>query len=1449
MGNNKKSSASNHLGGGGGDIDDSHSSNTDTNKFEPGIILSASAADGRSRRRGSKGGGGATKSVAMQLSKRDDDDDEQQQQQMSSSFQHHQSKPQHASAEIQNSDSPLLPRKRSQATKSPVPPDFHDASDDYDENEGEQNSGDDELISPLQSTATDTGGILARVEDGGNNTISIAVKNNMGGGNIQVDNDEHEVINARAREQQDDLNSSGDFGAASALALGGASTSFPISRRSTDNNPKKHMTPKRRRKQSNTEAGGQEQHHPQQHELQLHPKLSSTDFPPNNRRIDGRESISSNNDNINSVLFSPKPTSHRHKSQNYPPPTSSRRPRPPGPAPPSPMITSATTFSATGGEALSSPSSTPIQSQSFLLSPSSDVTSTTTTPFRFHSFPASLPRVNPRSSSDSATLREEDDDDDGFDRSGDYDNEYGGIDYDDDGEQHSQNPFLFNTTMPTTARKQPLTLHPRRNRRELMLTSSTTNPAAATTTDAMAPARPPPPSPASRRLFVPRTMDETKGAHNNNNNSSRAPTLMAAYAASFSPSSSSSSSSSFSSPERNDRVRMSKNGPASPATVMKKMEAKHTIKGLDDEDNELLDEDDESGSSTLSCEEDVSGKRLNFNSPIPPLGSGDDGDDQEELELQRHPPPRQTLETALHPHTPRGILLTATSANAEGQLHMMPNLEVSPITRFPEDYDVDCHEMVVDPTTAAGENNDDIDDGGSRSSAPQQFSPPKARKMNAGESITEISSENTLHRLSNEEKVEGNSGIMDTSAHSSSSSIMLFSTNNIKGNDISNASAASLPSRHSLTSNESTATTVNKTNLSYSHTLNTTTTTTTHRPTARKSRRPMPDTSAFDVSGAGNTHTPSQQSLGSKDSGFHSHKTGGTGVGSMTSGGGGSHHQARLFCPPTPIRTPAWAHHAAVDRGGGQGSQQHVLKRANSLISTKVLAMMPCPSRVLDNLSSLEDSMLENDISGSTLDTSTVEYNLNQNNAFLTFPLEEKDEYDECMFRSLEGGSGDEEISTASPLDQSHDEISSVVPSGVSSSRNDAISGGGSIAGPSPHSSMEGEDINFSDFDNLGMLGSGAFADVYKVRSRKRDRRLYAIKRTRRQFRGVKDRERAMAEVNTMKLLQSALFSEAAAAATSSTSSHQQERRDCGANSAHHHSKNNYGLYLLFFIRAWQQDGFFYCQTELCSRATCRHLRLSLSNDWARDVVRYPSLKLCQLKKNSDIAPPSSAGEKNNEIQFHDDCLIPERDVWQICHDISRGLFHIHSYGMVHYDIKPSNIFFAYNSKWGAICKIGDFGLAGEIGTRDDGQEGDTVYMPSEVLLSSCEKHPSADVFSLGLALYELAASPMWLLPREGDRWHEIRSGTHRPDLPPSRSESLVKLIQDMTRPTFKDRPSAESILELIEVKRANATSDSFLSRYITDVERYDLRREKEIELAEEEARRRYEHLQIQQLI
>ena len=49
----------------------------------------------------------------------------------------------------------------------------------------------------------------------------------------------------------------------------------------------------------------------------------------------------------------------------------------------------------------------------------------------------------------------------------------------------------------------------------------------------------------------------------------------------------------------------------------------------------------------------------------------------------------------------------------------------------------------------------------------------------------------------------------------------------------------------------------------------------------------------------------------------------------------------------------------------------------------------------------------------------------------------------------------------------------------------------------------------------------------------------------------------------------------------------------------------------------------------------------------------------------------------------------------------------------------------------------------------------------------------------------------------------------------------------------------AAKILKIAEVKCANASIDSFLSRYVNDVERYDSIREREIESAVEDARRR----------
>lgn len=55
---------------------------------------------------------------------------------------------------------------------------------------------------------------------------------------------------------------------------------------------------------------------------------------------------------------------------------------------------------------------------------------------------------------------------------------------------------------------------------------------------------------------------------------------------------------------------------------------------------------------------------------------------------------------------------------------------------------------------------------------------------------------------------------------------------------------------------------------------------------------------------------------------------------------------------------------------------------------------------------------------------------------------------------------------------------------------------------------------------------------------------------------------------------------------------------------------------------------------------------------------------------------------------------VDERDVWVLAAQVAAGLTHIHSYGILHLDIKPDNIFLDRHGTY----KIGDFG--GEGGSR-----------------------------------------------------------------------------------------------------------------------------------------------------
>eukprot|EP00727_Mastigamoeba_balamuthi_P014373 m51a1_g9560 putative membrane-associated tyrosine- and threonine-specific cdc2-inhibitory kinase (376) ;mRNA; r:901771-903405 len=164
-------------------------------------------------------------------------------------------------------------------------------------------------------------------------------------------------------------------------------------------------------------------------------------------------------------------------------------------------------------------------------------------------------------------------------------------------------------------------------------------------------------------------------------------------------------------------------------------------------------------------------------------------------------------------------------------------------------------------------------------------------------------------------------------------------------------------------------------------------------------------------------------------------------------------------------------------------------------------------------------------------------------------------------------------------------------------------------------------------------------------------------------------------------------------------------------------------------------------------------------------------------------------GSLENWIAQNNDVLT-EDTILRLFSQVISGLHHLHSHDIVHMDISPGNLLLTAQME----IKISDFGLSYSLhDTSRSVIEGDSRYMAPETLKSASGWGKPADIFSVGVILYELSTN--FKIPSNGEAWRVLRSGN--PVFPPDfrYSDRLRSLILSMLNPDPSMRPTVDALM------------------------------------------------------
>src|SRR5215210_1232475 len=174
------------------------------------------------------------------------------------------------------------------------------------------------------------------------------------------------------------------------------------------------------------------------------------------------------------------------------------------------------------------------------------------------------------------------------------------------------------------------------------------------------------------------------------------------------------------------------------------------------------------------------------------------------------------------------------------------------------------------------------------------------------------------------------------------------------------------------------------------------------------------------------------------------------------------------------------------------------------------------------------------------------------------------------------------------------------------------------------------------------------------------------------------------------------------------------------------------------------------------------------------------------------------------EERLRDDGPLRPAEVEAVARQVCAGLEHAHAHGLVHRDLKPGNLI----ERTDGVVKIADFGIAraaeGTELTEAGSVVGTAAYLAPEQAEAG-EVGPRADVFALGVVLYELVTGRRpWQIESLGDLGR-------RRDVPPAPLPAvptpLATAVERSLAIDPAERPeSAAAVAALLDAPDENAT-------------------------------------------